>query len=76
MTTKTTPWFDGMQKPTRVGAYQRNYGDKDRQSICFSWWNGEFFGFGDSTAEIAELAASHGGQRSGSQNLPWRGVLK
>ena len=71
----TTPWFSGDEKPLSdkkyIGPYERDYED----SKLFCWWDGEVFGVGTFSPKLARLAYKiHG--RSGSQNLPWRGVMK
>lgn len=46
---KTTPWFNGSQKPVRVGLYQT----EDFCGIGWSWWNGDLWGVRSFTRRLA-----------------------
>ena len=66
---KLTGWYDGKQKPVRVGVYERKYGNR----VFFCWWGVEW-GMGTNNQKCAEslwwIAAAP------NQCLPWRGVAK
>jgi len=60
---KRTGWYNGDQKPVRVGEYERSdytlYGFIDRD-----WWDGELWLLAEDGYAIPE------------QHLPWRGLTK
>lgn len=66
---KTTPWFDGSQKPVRVGAYGRRF--QSGTKFGFSWWDGRGWGFAGQTPECAYLLRK---ARSCLDELQWRGL--
>lgn len=68
-----TQWFDGaVDKPVRVGPYQREYPIQP-ELAAYCWWNGTFFGcYGDTPKE----AKKHAHVWAASQELPWRGLAE
>lgn len=65
-----TDWYEGHQKPVRVGLYQRLY----RAGIFFCYWDGECWYQGDPVRGVAMILA--GDMKSTMQNLPWRGLAR
>jgi hypothetical protein len=63
---KRTKWYNGYQKPVRVGYYERDYwlnlGEELTVTQCY--WNGTTWGL-----EGTDLVYTH-------QHLPWRGLTK
>ncbi len=68
---KLTPWFDGDQKPVRVGTYQRNF----CSAILWSYWDGKYWSIASRYMKTTE-AYSQNKYYSEAQDLPWRGVMK
>ena len=66
---KLTPWFNGKQKPVRVGLYQRTDGVR----CLYAWWNGRVWSLGDESIEIALWFKKFSSFR---QEFFWRGVMK
>lgn len=66
---KLTPWFNGKEKPVRVGLYQRDV----RGFVVYAWWNGHTWSLGDKSKRRTLSFKRHS---SYHQNLEWRGVLK
>jgi hypothetical protein len=66
---KKTPWFDGSQKPVRVGVYQRKY----EAGIRFCWFDGKRFGCNSRSASDAYHQYSIFGA-SFDRDLAWRGL--
>lgn len=66
---KLTPWFDGSQKPVRVGMYQRRMRVWDR--LCWSWWDGQLWSRVRPRKAEAYIDRNY---VSVFQNLPWRGL--
>ena len=66
---KETGWYDGEQKPTRVGVYKRKYPRVG--TVYFCWWDEDKWGF---SCVNAESAKRNGWNISGFQNLPWCGL--
>lgn len=76
---KLTEWYNGDQKPVRVGVYERSYdlypSFITRSYSYFCWWDGRGFGMGQNSAKLCDnLKMSEGA--SVMQDLPWRGVQK
>ena len=67
---KLTGWYQGDQKPVRVGVYLRDYEDGDH---WYSYWNGKYFSVADDRLDCVESTKDW---KSIQQNLPWRGVAK
>jgi hypothetical protein len=68
---KLTEWYNGDQKPVRVGVYERDYSD----CSYFCWWNGRDFGKPAKSPETCKIFGMMWGTAI-DQNLPWRGVQK
>lgn len=75
---KFTPWFTGLDLPTRVGIYQRIRWNED--VIFYSYWDGELWWPGDATTSLAKLKylqyRNSGVPRWVSQFLNWRGMIR
>ena len=74
-TLAVTPWFQGADRPTRTGVYQRQYFYGKTPSVQYCYWNGQNWSMGEHTAEQAaehEIAFN----LSPRQHLAWRGTLK
>lgn len=67
---KLTPWFDGMQKPARIGIYQvRRMG-----TIGYSWFDGKRWSYLERfkcDALAGRLLTS-----GAAQNKEWRGLAE
>lgn len=57
-----TGWYQGWQKPIRIGLYERNYGPG---SIIMCTWNGRSW-----------YSPYTGINESRYQVLPWRGLVR
>lgn len=64
---KLTPWIPGHIKPTRVGVYERDYGDG---SAVYCKWDGLIWYFYGKTKKSAWAEIC----KSAEQSLPWRGL--
>lgn len=77
-----TPWIDpAVQKPKRVGVYQRKSTQKTGldygSCMHFSYWDGTQFCISYHTPEEAVYWGAHWNpeyRRSREQNTPWRGL--
>ena len=68
-----TGWYNGNQKPVRVGAYKRpNVYSARANAFLFHWWDGRKFGHGAATISRAYLRRL---DVSRHQNLPWSGLM-
>ena len=65
-----TGWYNGDQKPVRVGAYKRRY--SPNSYVYFCWWNGSKWGFAYDTAESAKRGRKY---ISSVQNRPWCSLI-
>ena len=62
---KRTGWYNGFQKPVRVGYYERDYWlNFGEEKAMQSYWDGTAWGL-----EGTDLVYTH-------QHLPWRGLIK
>ena len=69
--TKETAWYNGDQKPVRVGVYKRKY--PSNKYPYYSFWSGKKW----SIREVSLFATSRNrGIASYFQDLPWCGLTK
>lgn len=68
---KLTDWYDGSQKPARVGVYERTYDYGIEFRYCY--WDGIYWSCG---CDVQENAVLFRDRRSIEQSLPWRGIAK
>ena len=59
---KLTGWYQGDQRPIRVGYYERQVTE---HFTWMAWWNGEYWTLLQRSFYLVD-----------NQNLPWRGVEK
>lgn len=72
---KLTDWIRGMEKPVRVGVYQRMYYYGKNSNVQYCYWNGEAWGMGEHTVEQA-MMHKEAFMLAPRQHLPWRGVYE
>ena len=68
---KLTGWYEGHQKPVRVGVYERWYVG----FAVFCYWNGTHWGCLASTVDSCQENKMIFGI-SPDQDRPWRGISK
>lgn len=68
---KLTDWYDGSQKPARVGVYQR----KDNYGIIYAYWNKHWY-IGFTEKENALFWGNQAGKSKYQNDWPWRGIAK
>ena len=68
---KETGWYNGDQKPVRVGVYKRSFRPQD--DYFYSWWNGVTWGI---DCHLNENASVNRDWTSYFQNMPWCGLTK
>ena len=74
---KRTKWYDGEQKPVRVGVYERDYSTLLLSFNYYAYWDGKRWYSATSTARGAEaMRLLLCDWPSDHQKLPWRGVVK
>ena len=66
-----TAWFDGNDKPVRVGVYRQVNGDG---TLGYQRWDGKLWYSWSATADMAAKAQIPAAQRF--QNDDWNGVIK
>ena len=65
---KLTGWYDGKQKPVRVGVYERDYA----YITLYAKWDGNKWCTASTVAKFAAQCV----KKSHFSKLPWRGVAK
>ena len=74
---KRTGWYNGTQKPVRVGVYERDYGTLLLTFNYFAYWDGKRWYCSMYSARGAyEARTLQFDWPSEHQKLPWRGVVK
>lgn len=72
---KLTGWYDGKQKPVRVGVYERDYGTLSLSFNYYAYWDGKRWYCATARARDAYQSRKvHFDWPSRHQKLPWRGV--
>jgi hypothetical protein len=66
-----TAWFDGYDKPVRVGVYRQVNGDG---TLGYQRWDGKLWYLWASTADMASKSQIPAAHRF--QNDDWNGIIK